>query len=428
MLPALRHKNYRLFLCGQFISLIGTWMQQVGLAWLVYRLTNSAFLLGIVGFAGQVPTFLLTPFAGVLVDRWNRHRLILATQALAMVQAFILSILVLGGRVAIWQIILLTVSLGIVNAFDLPARQSFVSEMVESRQDFGNAIALNSSMVNGSRLFGPALAGIVIAAFGEGICFLLNGISYLAVLTSLVMMKVPARRQERGDANLLQGLREGVVYAFGLPPIRAILLLLALVSLFGMPYATLLPIFAGSILHGGAKTFGFLLGAAGMGAFSGSLYLTLRKNVTGLGRIVTFSSALFGIGLVAFSRSQVLWLSLVTTFLAGLGMMVQMASSNIILQTMVEDDKRGRIMSLYTAAFMGMAPFGNLFAGIFAARIGAPNTVLISGMFCLLGSLVFAGRLSLQRGKSRQKKISPLHDSAEEAPLVSWDPGRERSS
>ena len=365
-------------------------MQRIALAWLVYRLTNSAFLLGLVGFSGQIPTFLFASFAGVLVDRWNRHRMLVVTQVLSMAQAFTLSLLILTGTVRVWHIVVLSLLLGIVNAFDIPARQSFVVEMVEGKEDLGNAIALNSSMVNAARLLGPSMAGILIAAVGEGTCFLINGLSYLAVVVALLAMRTRPRDSKQRNSWIRQELRDGFIYTFGFAPIRAILLLLALVSLMGMPYVVLMPVFAKDVLHGGPHALGFLMGASGVGALVGALYLASKKSVLGLGRLIPVTASVFGAGLVAFSLSHVLVLSLLLMLVVGFGQMVQMASSNTILQTIVEDDKRGRVMSFYTMAFMGMAPFGSLFAGTLASKIGAPNTLMIGGIACLFGSVFFA--------------------------------------
>lgn len=395
ILRALRYRNYRLFFCGQSISLIGTWIQGITASWLVYRLTNSALLLGVVGFAGQIPTFLLAPFAGVFADRWNRHRIIIITQILAMLQAFGLAILALTGVIAVWQIIALSIFLGLCNAFDIPTRQSFLVEMIDKKEDLGNAIALNSSMVNSARLLGPSIAGILIAAVGEGMCFLINAISYLAVIFALLAMKIKPRKIQDKHNHILQGLKEGFDYAFGFAPIRYILILLALVSLMGMSYAVLMPVFAKDILGGTSHTLGFLMGATGLGALIGAVYLASRKNFQGLGKIISLAAIIFGFGLISFSFSRILWLSLLLMSLSGFGMMVQMASSNTALQSLTDDDKRGRVMSFYTMAFMGMAPFGSLLAGGLASLIGAPTTLLISGLSCILGSFFFANKLSL---------------------------------
>ena len=392
-LRALRHRNYRLFFTGQTVSLIGTWMTQVATSWLVYRLTGSAWLLGIVGFASRIPTFVLGPFAGVWVDRWNRHRTLVVTQVLSMLQSFALAGLALARIITIREIIWLGLAQGIINAFDMPARQAFVIQMVEDRADLGNAIALNSSMVNVARLLGPSMAGVIIAAVGEGYCFLIDGFSYLAVIASLLAMRIAAAEARGTEKAISHELKEGWNYVTSFVPIRSILLLLALISLVGMQYTVLMPIFAGEVLHGGAHTLGFLMGASGVGAIAGAMFLATRKNVLGLGRLVPLATATFGGGLISLGLSRYLWLSLALMLFIGGAMMTQMAASNTILQTIVEDDKRGRVMSFYSMAFLGMAPFGSLLAGALAHRIGAPRTVMISGTLCIAGAAWFASRL-----------------------------------
>jgi MFS family permease len=392
---ALRHRNYRLFFAGQGISLIGTWMQRIAMGWLVYRLTNSAFLLGLVGFTGQIPIFLLTPLAGVLADRLNRHRMLVVTQTLAMIQAFALAILILTGTIAVWHIVCLSIFLGFVDAFDMPVRQSFLVEMIENREDLGNAIALNSSIVNSARLLGPSLAGILIAYTGEGVCFLLNAISYLAVIASLLAMKIVTRSKQTRKSDILQGVKEGFSYAYGFLPIRSVLLLISLVSLLGMPLTVLMPVFARDVLHGDSHTLGFLMGASGLGSLVGAAYLASRRNILGLERWTALACGIFGAGLIVFSLSRNFFFSLLMMFTTGFGMLVQMASGNTLLQAVVDEDKRGRVMSLYTMAFRGMVPFGSLLGGSLANRIGAPDTVLIGGATCILGALVFARRLPL---------------------------------
>jgi MFS family permease len=400
----LYHRNYRLFFGGQGISLIGTWMQQIAMSWLVYRLTNSAFLLGVIGFSSQICSFIFSPFAGVLSDRWNRHHILVVTQSLAMVQAFILASLTLMGVVAVHQLIILAIFLGLVNAFDMPTRQAFVVEMVEKREDLGNAIALNSFLFNGARLVGPSIAGILISILGEGMCFLFNGLSFLAVIIALLAMKMTPNKRESERTQVWRGLKEGFTYAFRFPPIRSILFFLGWISLVGMANTTLMPVFAKDILHGGPHTYGFLMGAVGVGAIIGAIFLASRRSVLGLGKIIVIASAILGIGLISFSLSHLLWLSLFLLLLTGFGMMVHMASSNTILQTMVDDDKRGRVMSLYTMAFMGMAPFGSLAGGSLAGSIGAPNTLIIGGASCLLGSFMFAKKLP-----SIRKMVRPIY-------------------
>ncbi|MBE9225930.1 MFS transporter [Phormidium sp. LEGE 05292] len=393
-IPAFKSRNYRLFFAGQGLSLIGSWMTQVATIWLVYKLSTSPWLLGIVGFSSQIPSVVFLPIAGVFVERWNLHRVIIATQVLAMIQSLALAVLTLTGSIDIWHLILLSLFQGTINAFDAPARQAFVPEIVEKRDDMANAIALNSAMFNGARLIGPAIAGIVLATVGAGYCFLIDGLSYIAVILALLAMKLkPHVVSLNTKGNSLQRLKEGFVYTFGFPPIRAIILLLALVSFMGMQYTVLVPIFATKVLNGGADALGFLMAASGVGALVGAVYLSMRKSVVGLGKIIAYSPAIMGIGLVAFGLSRVLWFSLIMMFLVGLGFILQFASSNTLLQTIVEDDKRARVLSIYTLAFFGVIPFGNLFAGGLANYIGAPNTVIISGIFCILGSLYFARQL-----------------------------------
>ena len=396
-LRALRSRNYRLFVAGQGISLIGTWMQQVAMSWLVYRLTGSAMLLGIVGFTSQIPSFLLAPVAGVLADRWEKRRLLLATQSLALTQAALLAVIVLTGVVQIWHIVLLSLFLGIISAFDIPVRQSFVVQMVDSREDLSNAIALNSSMVHGARLIGPTIAGLLVASVGEGVCFAINSASYLAVITALAAMRItpqPPRLQHR---HVLQELHEGVLYASGSKPILSIILLLGLISLVGMPYSVLIPVFAREVLHGNSHTYGFLMTATGSGAFAGAFYLASRKSVIGLGMVIVRAAIFFGTGIAVFAISNIFALSMLSLVLAGFGGMTLVASCNTILQTIVDEDKRGRVMSFFTMAFIGMAPFGSLIAGTLAGRIGAKETVFIGGMCCLAGGMIFFRRLPLLR-------------------------------
>jgi MFS family permease len=359
----------------------------------VYRLTGSAVLLGVVGFAGQIPTFLLGPFAGVWVDRWGRYRVLVAAQVLSMVQSFALAWLALAGTINVTHILFLSAVQGVVNAFDVPARQAFVVNMVDDRADLPNAIALNSSMVNGARLVGPSVAGVLIAAAGEGWCFLLDGFSYVAVIASLIMMRLTAPEARGGNNRVLLELRDGFRYAFGFAPIRSVLLLLSLISLMGMPYTVLMPLMAARVLHGGPHTLGFLMGATGMGALGGAVYLASRRSVVGLGRVISAAAMLFGFGLIAFSLSRTIALSFALLVVTGFGFMVQLASSNTIIQTIVREEMRGRVMAFYAMAFMGTAPFGSLLAGGLAARIGAPHTILIGGCACILGGIVFSRQL-----------------------------------
>ncbi len=398
---ALRSRNYRLFFTGQTVSLVGTWMTRVAMGWLVYRLTGSAALLGIVGFAGQIPAFFFGPIAGVWIDRWSRHRTLVVTQVLSLCQSLALAVLALSGVITVWHIIILAFAQGLINAFDMPARQAFVIQMVEDREDLGNAIALNSSMVHAARLVGPSLAGFVIAWVGEGYCFLLDSISYIAVITSLLIMRLTEPEVRRPRRHILLELREGWQYVMESVPIRSILQLLAGVSLLGAPYTVLMPIFASRVLGGGANTLGFLMAASGAGAFMGAVTLAARRTVLGLGRRIAVTSAIFGFALIAFGLSRNFWLSMLILPFAGFGMMQQMAAGNTILQTIVDDEKRGRVMAYYSMAFQGMAPFGSLLAGALAARIGAPHTVIIAGALCVVGSLWFARQLPAIRAAAR---------------------------
>jgi len=398
ILRAFSYRNYQLYFAGQGTSLIGTWMQNVAMSWLVYRLTNSAFLLGLLGFVSQLPTLLVMPFAGVLVDRYDRRKLLIGTQAMAMVQASILSLLVFVGVITVRQIIPLSIFLGLVGAVDAPTRQSFVIEVVEKKEDLPSAISLNSAMFNGARMVGPSIAGIIVAAFGEGVCFLLNAISFLAVIFCLFAMKIKPRKVRTSSKNMIYEMKTGFKYAYGSLPIRSIILYLGFVSLIGMSYFVLMPIFARDILHGSARTLGFLMASTGIGALGGALFLASRKNVMQLFKIIVISGLIFGCGIIFFSFSRYLWLSLILLVFTGFGMMTQMASCNTIVQTIVEDDKRGRVMSLYTTAFMGMMPFGALITGTLASIIGAPYTMIINGLSCLIASLVLSTKIEKLMG------------------------------
>ena len=390
---SLKYRNYRLFFSGQSISLIGTWMQRIAMPWLVYHITGSAFLLGLVSFAGQIPTFLLAPFAGVVTDKFSRYRVLLITQIVSLIQALILAILALSGVIEIWHIVLLSIALGCINAFDVPSRQSFVIEMVEKKEDLGNAIALNSMMFNGARLIGPSVAGMMLATAGEGICFLSNAISYVFVIISLLMMKVQKKEKKLIAANLFKDMKEGLSYTFGFPPIKHLLILLGVVSLMGSSYQVLMPVFAKEILHGGSGTFGFLMGAAGFGALLGAIFLASRETLIKLGRLIPAAAGLFGMGLVTLSFSANFPVSLLLMIIIGLGLMLHTASSNTILQTITDDDKRGRVMSFYTIAIMGTAPFGSLIAGSLAKIIGTPYTILIGGLSSIVGAYFFYRKL-----------------------------------
>jgi MFS family permease len=407
---ALRHRNFRLYFTGQSISLIGTWITRIATSWLVYRLTGSALLLGFVSFAGQIPTFLLAPFAGVVVERMDRRRLLVWTQVLAGIQSLMLAALTLAKVITIHEILALSVFQGLINAFDMPGRQSFLVQMVSpagvkpDKGDLGNAIALNSSIVNLARLVGPAIAGFIIAALGEGWCFLIDGTSYIAVVASLLMMRLTRSVSERPTASMLGQLKEGWSYVIGFKPIRTILSLFALISLMGMPFMVLMPVFAAQVLHGGPHTLGFLTGASGVGALVSAISLAMRKSVRGLTTMIQISAFCFGGGLILFGLSRNLALSLLVLLVTGFGMMQGLAASNTVIQTLVPEDKRGRVMSYYTMAFVGMAPFGSLLAGALAHRFGAPHTVMITGSVCVLAGIWFTTQL-----RSVRKVMKPIY-------------------
>lgn len=405
MFRALSSRNYKLFFVGQGISLIGTWMQQIALSWLVYRLTDSVFLLGAVTFSSQIPSFILGPFAGVLADKFNRHKVLLVTQFLSMLQASTLAALVLTDTIEIWHVLTLSAVLGTINGFDIATRQAFVVELIERREDMSNAIALNSSLFNMARLIGPTVAGLLIAAVGEGMCILINAVSYLAVLASLLLMRLKPFERVQQQRKVWESLKDGFQYAFGFPPIRALIIIVALLSLFGMPFTVLLPVFARDILHGGANTLGYLMGASGLGALSGALFLAQRASVEGLGKVIIYTMLLFGCALIAFSFSEVLLLSLLLMLFSGFGMIVTMASCNTLLQTIVDDDKRGRVMSLYATAFMGMAPIGSMLAGSVAEQVGVGYTLAGCGFLCAISIIPFA----MNRPKLRQM-VQPIYE------------------
>ncbi len=396
MLRALRHRNFKLFFFGQLLSLPGTWIQMVAQSWLIYRLTDSAALLGLAGFASQFPVFLIAPLGGAVADRFSRHRLLVATQVASALLALGLAALTLSGQVAVWHVLTLASLLGVVNGFDLPARQAFTVQLV-GRQDLPNAIALNSSAFNAARLIGPAIAGVLVAAAGEGWCFLLNGVSYATVLGALLAMRLTATERSVHSGSMLAHIVDGVRYVRGHLPIRS-LLLLGMISLAGMPYAVLMPVFADRILGGGPQGLGILMGCAGGGALVGALLLAARRSPRGLGGWVPWAAFGFGLGLVGFSFSRSFWLSGALLVPTGFAMMVQMASSNTLLQMMVPDALRGRVMSLYSMTFMGMAPIGSLLAGSLAEVIGAPATVAGGGALCMLAAVWFRRRLPHIRG------------------------------
>jgi MFS family permease len=390
---SLRHRNYRLYLTGQLVSVCGTWMQQVALSWLVYRLTGSATLLGVVGFASQIPILVLGPIGGVINDRYSTHRVAVWTQCGALAQALLLAVLALTGWIQPVHIILLGMALGIVYAFDMPARQALVHRLVDA-EDLPNAVALNSSMINAARIVGPALAGLVVARFGEGICFVINAASYIATITALLMMKFaePPRR-ETSVTSIRRSLVEGYRYTTATTPIRDLLILLGVVGVMGMPYMTLMPVFAAQVHGSGADTLGIMFGAVGFGALIGALFLAQRKNIVGLGQVIVFATMGFGVGLVCFTVSKTFWLSLLFLVAVGYGWMVLIAASNTVLQTLADNKMRGRVMSLFSMMLVGMAPFGSLLAGWAADQVGAPLVVAIGGGFCAIAGIVFARRL-----------------------------------
>jgi MFS family permease len=393
ILRSLSSRNYRLFFWGQLFSLSGTWIQMVAMSWLVYRMTNSAFMLGLITFLSQVPSFFFSPFAGVYVDRWNKHKTLIFTQIVLMLQAFTVAALTLTGNIKIWHIMLLSIILGLTNAFDMPVRHAFVIEMIEDRKDLGNAIALNSSLVNMTRLVGPAAAGIIVAKLGEGICFMVNGVTFIAVIIALLFMRIKKVKPVTIHRNVFSELKEGFRYSFGFPPIRDMLILLAVLSFAIMQYTVLMPVFAKDILKGGSDTLGFLMASTGVGSLIGAIYLASKKSVLGLGKIMAISTFLFGVTIIIFAFSKNFMLSMVILLLAGFGFIVLIAASNTILQTITDDDKRGRVMSFYTMAFIGVAPFGSLAAGAVADRIGGPLTIMISGIISIVCGVFFTLRL-----------------------------------
>jgi MFS family permease len=396
--PAFRSRNYRLFFLGQGLSLVGTWITMVAMIWLVYHLTQSPILLGIVGFASQVPNLVLVPFGGVLSDRWNHQHTLIVTQALSMLQSLALAILTLTNTIHIWHIIVLSLFQGIVNAIDSPTRQAFVSEIVEQKEDLINAIALNSSMFNGARLVGPAIGGVLLASVGAGYCFLLDGLSYVAVLLALIAMRLKPKTSITAQTSLtltslLERLKEGFVYAFGFAPIRSILIMVGVVSFLGINFVVILPIFSNEILHGNANTLGLLMAASGVGSLIAAAQLSLRREVRGLGRLIAIAPIIYGFGMIAFAVSRSVWLSVLLLAIIGFGSLLQSAASNTIIQTLVQDEMRGRVMSIYIMSFLGMISFGNLFQGALVSFIGAPATVAVNGIVCVVVAIFYARQL-----------------------------------
>lgn len=396
LLRAFRHRNFRLFLTGQSLSLIGTWVQQVTIGWLVYRLTGSVFLLGLTGFASQIPILLLAPVAGVLSDKFCRRKILLVTQILALVQALAMAYLTWRGLIQIWHVMVLAVAWGLITTFEIPARQSFMGQLVNDKADLPNAIALNSFIVNSARLIGPTIAGIAIPLFGETICFLINGASYVTIIVALLLIRVAPKESIRKNiTNSFASLMDGFTYAFDFFPVRALLLLVGVASFMVLPYLVLMPIFAAEVFHGNAYTFGLLMAPAGLGAMLGNIYLASRKSVYGLCKITMASAMIAGGALMGFSQSHVFWVSMTLMTLVGFGVIVQVVSSNMVIQTLVDEDKRGRVMSLYSMAYLGMAPLGNLIAGSAANYIGAPDTLLLGGLCYTVAALIFARKLKL---------------------------------
>ncbi len=416
---ALKHRNFQLFFSGQFISLIGTWMQNVARSWLVYQLTGSVALLGLVGFAGQFPVFLLSTFGGAVADKYDRRKILIVTQTASMILTFTMGVLVLTGYVAEWHIFVIAVLSGIVNSFDIPTRQSFVVDMV-GKEDLLNAIALNSSMFNGARIVGPAIAGVVVSLVGAGWCFVGDGFSYIAVIIGLLLMRIEKKTIVQTAGSAWEKIKEGFVFVRETHPVRRLLLLLGLVSLMGMPYAVLMPIFADQILDGGVRGLGILMGASGAGALVAALYLASRKNLKGLGTLVGASSGIFGVFLILFSFSRIFWLSAILLVPIGFSMMLQMSSSNTLVQAMVPDRLRGRVMAVYSMMFMGMAPVGALLAGSFAEYLGAPLTVALGGAVCIVGSIFFSSKLAEFRYEARRIIVATQMTGGEPATKASF--------
>jgi len=401
---SLHSRNYRLYFTGQGVSLIGTWMQNIALSWLVYRLSGSVFLLGLVGFTTQIPSFILSPFSGVISDRYNRLKIMKLAQVFFMLHALTMAVLVLTGAIQVWHIITLSIVFGIINAFDTPARQSLVIDLIDDPKDLGNAIALNSAIFNAGRLIGPAIAGITIAVVGEGICFLLNALSFVAVIAALMQIKIPAKQQNIIPGKFKKSFSEGFHYTFHSMPIRTLITMLAVLSLIGLPVVVLLPAYAKEILHGSADTLGYLMSALGAGALCGALYMASRKTVLGLGRIISISIGIYGLALTLASFSHVTYLSMMIFFFTGLTMVLSLSSINTMLQTIADEDKRGRVMSFYAMALMGTTPIGNLLSGTVASGIGIPYTLLISGTITILSGVWLWLNL-----KTLRKYVRPIY-------------------
>lgn len=401
---ALQHRNFRLFFMGQALSLIGTWLSRMAMGWLAYRLTDDPFKLGLVTFAGFAPTLILTPMGGIIADRGSRHRILIVTQAVLMVTSLALAFFTLTNTVDVAHLLVIATLQGMCNAFDVPARQAFVVEMVEGHEDLGGAIAINSMVFNSARTIGPALAGVLVGWYGEGSCFLIDGVSFFAVLAALLAMRIAPREPQTERTRVKHAMREGLVAAFGFPPIRAILILTAITSLIGMPYAVLMPVFARDVLHGTPSTYGILLAAAGIGALAGALVLAMRQSVLGLGRVIATGGIIAGLALMVFAKSTTMWIAVPALVVVGFAMMVQSASSNTVIQSLVDDKLRGRVMGFYAMAFLGAMPFGALLAGALAKYITAPTTVLYGGIIYVLAAATFAFSLRYLR-----KHIRPIY-------------------
>jgi len=410
LLRAFRHRNYRIFFVGESVSLTGLWMHRVAMSWLIYRLTGSALMLGAVEFVGQIPVFFLGIFAGVFLEKMDLKRVIFLCQALSMFHAFTLAVLTFSGYVQYWHILVLSALLGVVNAFEIPARQAFVVHVVEGNEDLGNAIALNSSLFNAARLIGPSIGGVTIAAFGEGLCFILNGFSYFATLAALFLMRIKQCEGSCGrSGNFLEGLKEGVGYAASFLPIRNTLLVLGVISFTGIPYIVLLPVFAREILAGGARTLGFLMASSGVGALAASLRLATRRSPSGLGKIMAMSVASFGLVISLFAFSRFFVLSMVLMGLVGFSLVSSLVSCNTYIQSLVDDDKRSRVMSLYIVSIMGIYPLGSLFTGWLASIIGAPLTFFFCGCLCFLAGVILWRRYPEMDAKARAVLVSKGH-------------------
>jgi len=394
---ALKSPNFKLFFYGQIVSLLGTFIQNLALGWLIYRLTDSPFLLGVIGFAGQIPSLVLTPFAGVFADRLNRRKVLITTQTISMGMAFLLTFLFFTDRIEIWHIIAISIVNGMSLAFDTPFRHAFLVEMVGNKDLLPNAIALNSTLINSARFVGPTVGGFLIAWFGEGYCFLINGVSFLAVIGSLMAMKVIPLNKGKHRGSIMFEMVEGFKYSFNFKPIRYLILFVVAMGFFGLPFQVFLPVFAKDILHGDSQMLGYLTGSMGAGALLGAFYLASQKGVSGIPKSILYTSFAASFGLIAFSLSNNPILSIILIFFTGFGMIAQFAATNTLLQHIVDDDKRGRVVALYGMSFMGITPLGSLLLGSVSPWAGVQITLVASGVFCLLAALIYAKRLPIIR-------------------------------